>query len=60
MAFDFKKEVSAWITKQVKPIVKEHGMIPGYGKSFVQECYGVIQCISFDFTRVNLPFSASM
>lgn len=60
MAFDFKKEVSAWITKQVKPIAKEYGMIPGYGKSFVRECNGVIQCICFDFTRIDLRFSATI
>jgi hypothetical protein len=60
MAFDFKKDVGTWITRQIKPIIKEHGMIPGYGKSFVRECNGVVQCIRFDFTRIELRFSAEI
>lgn len=60
MGFDFKREASLWITKQVKPAVKEYGLVPGYGKSFVRECGGVIQCIHFHFTRIDLRFSAEI
>lgn len=60
MGFDFKREVSTWITKQVKPVVKEYGLLPGYGKSFVRERSEVIQCIHFHFTRIDLGFSAEI
>lgn len=60
MAFEFKKEVSSWVTRQIKPIAKENGMIPGYGNCFVRESDEVVQVIRFNFTRINLLFTAEI